>query len=151
MEYLVIARKWRPQVFEDVVGQDHVVKTLQNAISHGRVAHAFIFSGPRGVGKTSIARILAKALECESGPTETPCNQCPVCREITKSSSVDIYEIDGASNRGIDEIRELRENAKSFKEMSEKNIPAEAQAEQFFNDFSYRDVTDRKALRNDNT
>lgn len=112
MAYLVLARKWRPQDFSEVMGQSHVVQALQNAIRQGRVAHAYLFAGARGVGKTSVARILAKALECESGPTETPCNQCPVCREITKSSSVDIYEIDGASNRGIDEIRELRENAK---------------------------------------
>ena len=112
MEYLVLARKWRPQVFEDVVGQDHVVKTLKNAISHNRVAHAFIFSGPRGVGKTTVARILAKALNCEKGPSETPCNECTNCREITEGTSMDVHEIDGASNRGIDEIRELRENVK---------------------------------------
>lgn len=112
MAYLVLARKWRPQDFSEVIGQSHVVQALQNAVRQGRVAHAYLFAGARGVGKTSVARILAKALECESGPTETPCNQCPVCREITSGSSVDIYEIDGASNRGIDEIRELRENAR---------------------------------------
>ncbi|MGB4547463.1 MAG: DNA polymerase III subunit gamma/tau [Syntrophales bacterium] len=112
MEYLVLARKWRPQVFEDVLGQEHVVKTLKNAIRLGRVAHAYLFSGPRGVGKTSVARILAKALNCEKGPVEIPCNACVNCREITEGSSMDVNEIDGASNRGIDEIRELRENVK---------------------------------------
>jgi DNA polymerase-3 subunit gamma/tau len=112
MEYLVLARKWRPQVFEDVLGQEHVIKTLKNAIRLGRVAHAYIFSGPRGVGKTSVARILAKALNCEKGPVETPCNVCANCREITEGASMDVNEIDGASNRGIDEIRELRENVK---------------------------------------
>lgn len=112
MEYLVLARKFRPQSFEDVAGQEHVVKTLRNAISHGHVAHAFLFSGPRGVGKTTIARILAKSLNCENGPTPTPCNACSICREITDGSSLDVREIDGASNRGIDEIRELRENVK---------------------------------------
>jgi DNA polymerase-3 subunit gamma/tau len=112
MEYLVLARKWRPQVFEDVLGQEHVVKTLKNAIRLGRVAHAYLFSGPRGVGKTSVARILAKALNCEKGPSETPCNVCVNCREITEGTSMDVNEIDGASNRGIDEIRELRENVK---------------------------------------
>jgi DNA polymerase-3 subunit gamma/tau len=112
LEYLVLARKFRPQTFEDVAGQEHVVKTLRNAIGQGRVAHAFLFSGPRGVGKTSVARILAKSLNCEKGPTATPCNVCSNCREITKGSSLDVREIDGASNRGIDEIRELRENVK---------------------------------------
>lgn len=112
MEYLVLARKFRPQSFEDVAGQEHVVKTLRNAISHGHVAHAFLFSGPRGVGKTTIARILAKSLNCENGPTPDPCNVCSNCREITEGSSLDVREIDGASNRGIDEIRELRENIK---------------------------------------
>ncbi|MBW2596051.1 MAG: DNA polymerase III subunit gamma/tau [Deltaproteobacteria bacterium] len=112
MEYLVLARKWRPQIFEDVVGQDHVVKTLRNAVKLDRVAHAYIFSGPRGTGKTSVARILAKSLNCEKGPTEVPCNQCANCREITEGVSLDVREIDGASNRGIDEIRELRENIK---------------------------------------
>jgi DNA polymerase-3 subunit gamma/tau len=112
LEYLVLARKFRPQTFEDVAGQEHVVKTLRNSIGQGRVAHAFLFSGPRGVGKTSVARILAKSLNCEKGPTATPCNVCSNCREITNGSSLDVREIDGASNRGIDEIRELRENVK---------------------------------------
>jgi len=112
VEYLVLARKFRPQVFEDVLGQEHVVRTLSNAITQDRIAHAFLFSGPRGVGKTSIARILAKALNCEQGPTPTPCNQCVHCREITDGIAIDVREIDGASNRGIDEIRELRENVK---------------------------------------
>jgi DNA polymerase III subunit gamma/tau len=112
LEYLVLARKFRPQIFEDVAGQEAVVKTLRNSIGQGRVAHAFLFSGPRGVGKTSVARILAKSLNCEKGPTATPCNVCSNCREITNGSSLDVREIDGASNRGIDEIRELRENVK---------------------------------------
>ena len=112
MEYLVLARKCRPQTFEEVVGQEHVVKTLRNAIRQGRVAHAFIFSGPRGVGKTTVARILAKALNCEKGTSEIPCNVCTNCREIAEGISMDVREIDGASNRGIDEIRELRENVK---------------------------------------
>ncbi|MEA1971288.1 MAG: DNA polymerase III subunit gamma/tau [Thermodesulfobacteriota bacterium] len=112
MEYLVLARKWRPQIFEDVLGQDHVVKTLKNAVKLDRIAHAYIFSGPRGTGKTSVARILAKSLNCEKGPTEKPCNRCGNCMEITGGTSLDVREIDGASNRGIDEIRELRENIK---------------------------------------
>ncbi len=112
MSYLVLARKWRPQVFEDVVGQRPIIQTLQNAISQERVAHAFLFAGARGVGKTSTARILAKALNCETGPNINPCNQCTTCHEISSGSSMDVIEIDGASNRGIDEIRELRENVR---------------------------------------
>jgi DNA polymerase-3 subunit gamma/tau len=110
--YLVLARKWRPQIFEEVVGQKHITRALQNAISQQRVAHAFLFTGARGVGKTSTARILAKALNCEKGPQINPCNQCTNCREITHGTSIDVIEIDGASNRGIDEIRELRENVR---------------------------------------
>ncbi len=112
MSYLVLARKWRPQVFEEVVGQRAITQTLQNAISQKRVAHAFLFTGPRGVGKTSTARILAKALNCEAGPQINPCNQCVTCQEISSGISMDVIEIDGASNRGIDEIRELRENVR---------------------------------------
>ncbi len=112
MSYLVLARKYRPQTFEEVVGQDHVTRTLKNAIRADRVAHAILFAGPRGVGKTSVARILAKALNCEQGPAPVPCNVCKPCTEITKGIAVDVFEIDGASNRGIDEVRELRENVK---------------------------------------
>jgi len=110
--YLVLARKWRPQLFEEVIGQRHITQTLQNAISQKRVAHAFLFTGARGVGKTSSARILAKALNCEKGPQMNPCNQCTNCQEVTHGISMDVIEIDGASNRGIDEIRELRENVR---------------------------------------
>ncbi len=112
MAYLVLARKYRPQTFDEVVGQTHVVRTLKNALKQGRVAHALLFSGIRGIGKTTIARILAKAINCESGPTENPCNQCLACKEITEGRAVDVLEIDAASNRGIDEIRELRDNVR---------------------------------------
>jgi DNA polymerase III subunit gamma/tau len=110
--YLVLARKWRPQLFEEVIGQRHITQTLQNAISQKRVAHAFLFTGARGVGKTSSARILAKALNCEKGLRTNPCNECTTCQEVTHGTSMDVIEIDGASNRGIDEIRELRENVR---------------------------------------
>jgi DNA polymerase III subunit gamma/tau len=107
--YQVIARKWRPQTFRDLVGQEHVTETLKNAITKDRVAHAYIFSGARGVGKTTAARILAKALNCVHGPTAEPCGVCDACKEIASGNSLDVIEIDAASNRGIDQIRELRE------------------------------------------
>jgi DNA polymerase-3 subunit gamma/tau len=109
MSYQVIARKWRPQTFDDLVGQQHVTETLKNAIKNDRVAHAYIFSGARGVGKTTAARILAKALNCVKGPTPNPCGECDSCKEIAAGTSLDVIEIDAASNRGIDQIRELRE------------------------------------------
>ena len=109
MTYQVIARKWRPQTFADLVGQTHVTETLQNAIKNNRVAHAYIFSGARGVGKTTAARILAKALNCIKGQTAEPCGVCDSCKEIAAGTSLDVIEIDAASNRGIDQIRELRE------------------------------------------
>src|SRR5579864_1961376 len=113
MSYQVIARKWRPQTFAEVVGQAHVTRTLSNAIQSGRVAHAYLFSGPRGVGKTTTARILAKALNCAKGPTATPCNACDSCLRIAQGQEmVDVLEIDAASNRGIEEIRELRDNVR---------------------------------------
>ena len=112
MSYTVLALKWRPQGFGQVVGQDHVVNNLKNAIDKNRLAHAYMFAGPRGVGKTSCARILAKALNCKSGTTPDPCGKCPSCLDIAAGRSLDVIEIDGASNRGIDEIRSLRESVK---------------------------------------
>ena len=110
MSYLVMARKYRPRTFEDVVGQPHIVKTLENALVKGRFAHAYIFNGPRGVGKTTTARILARALNCINGPTINPCGECPACTEILSGTSMDVLEIDAASNNGVDDIRKLREN-----------------------------------------
>ena len=112
MSYIVLARKYRPQTFEQVIKQDHVTRTLTNAISLNRVAHAILLTGPRGTGKTTVARIMAKAMNCKDGPAPVPCNKCRSCREITSGSSVDVYEIDGASNNGVEQIRTLRENVK---------------------------------------
>ncbi|MDR1401232.1 MAG: DNA polymerase III subunit gamma/tau [Endomicrobium sp.] len=112
MSYLVLARKFRPQNFSEIIGQEHISQTLRNAISEKRIAHAYLFSGPRGCGKTTMARVLAKALNCKNGPTVEPCGICENCLAISKSSSIDVLEIDGASNNGIDEIRALRENVK---------------------------------------
>jgi len=122
MSYIVFALKWRPKSFDEIVGQSHIVTTLKNAISKNRLAHAYLFAGPRGVGKTSTARILARALNCKEGPTDTPCGKCPSCLEISAGRSLDVIEIDGASNRGIDEIRTLRENVKFSPTMGKYKI-----------------------------
>lgn len=112
MSYIIYARKYRPKTFDEIIGQKPVVQTLKNAVKNNRVAQAYIFSGMRGVGKTSAARILAKALNCQYGPTPTPCNKCEFCQSINEDRSIDVLEIDGASNRGIDEVRSLRESVK---------------------------------------
>ncbi len=112
MSYLVLARKYRPKTFDDIVGQEHIVTTLKNAIRSDHIAHAYLFAGPRGVGKTSMARILSKALNCHTGITISPCNECDICKCISNGNDIDVLEIDGASNRGIDSIRDLRQNVK---------------------------------------
>ncbi len=112
MSYLVLARKWRPKTFDDVIGQEYITQTLKNAVSSGKIAHALIFSGPRGVGKTSCARIVAKALNCEKGPTPEPCSGCTFCRDISEGKSLDVIEIDAASHTGVNDVREIIENIK---------------------------------------
>lgn len=112
MSYLVFARKYRPQRFEDVVQQEHVTRTLSNAIAKDRIPHALLFTGPRGTGKTTVARVLAKAMNCLEGPTAKPCNICRSCKEITSGHAADVFEIDGASNNSVDQVRELRDNLK---------------------------------------
>src|SRR3954471_23227710 len=114
MSYQVIARKWRPQKFDDVVGQQAVTRTLRNAIASGRLAHAFVFAGPRGVGKTTTARILARALSCAKGPTGDPCGECDVCREIAEGRDIDVLEIDAATHTGVDNVRDVIINGLSF-------------------------------------
>jgi len=122
MAYLVLARKYRPQRFDELVGQEHIARTLTNAIAQQRVHHAFLFTGARGVGKTSAARILAKSLCCAEGPTATPCGKCDFCREIAEGRSVDVMEIDGASNTGVDDVRTLREGARYMPSKGQRKI-----------------------------
>jgi len=122
MSYLVLARKWRPLTFDQMVGQEFVSRTLKNAVQTGRVAHAFLFTGSRGVGKTSAARILAKCLNCDHGPTAEPCNQCGSCVEITEGRSLEVYEIDGASNTSVDDVRELRDNIRYMPRQGKRRI-----------------------------
>ncbi len=122
MSYVVFARKYRPQTFEDVVAQEHVTRTLRNALSNDRIASGYLFCGPRGTGKTTVARILAKAVNCQNGPTPTPCGECPACQEITSGASLDVLEVDAASNTGVDDIRALRENVRYLPTRGKKRI-----------------------------
>ncbi|MFP4636403.1 MAG: DNA polymerase III subunit gamma/tau [Nitriliruptoraceae bacterium] len=122
MAYVSLYRKYRPRTFEEVVGQDHVTRTLRNAIDESRLAHAYLFTGPRGTGKTSTARILAAALNCESGPTSTPCGTCDQCTSIAAGSSVDVIELDMASHGGVDDARELRDRALYAPAMSRRKV-----------------------------
>ena len=122
MSYVALYRKWRPQTFTDVVGQKQVSETLMRAIREDKVAHAYLFSGPRGTGKTSVAKIFARAINCEKGPTDHPCNECTSCKQILNGQSMDVLEIDAASNRGIDEIRSLRESVKFLPVEGRKKI-----------------------------
>src|SRR2546430_8656068 len=122
MAYLVLARKCRPQRFDELVGQEHIARTLTNAIAQQRVHHAFLFTGARGVGKTSAARIRAKSLCCAEGPTANPCGKCDFCREIAEGRSVDVMEIDGASNTGVDDVRTLREGARYMPSKGKRKI-----------------------------
>jgi DNA polymerase-3 subunit gamma/tau len=122
MSYLVLARKWRPRTFDQMVGQEFISRTLKNAVQTEHVAHAFLFAGSRGVGKTSAARILAKCLNCDHGPAPEPCNECSSCREIDEGRSMDVYEIDGASNTSVDDIRELRENIKYLPRAGKRRV-----------------------------
>jgi DNA polymerase-3 subunit gamma/tau len=122
MSYTILARKYRPQQFDEVIAQNHVTRTLRNGLKSGRVSSGYLFTGPRGTGKTSTARLLAKALNCAEGPTETPCDKCPACLEIISGSSLDVLEIDAASNTGVDDIRTLRENVRYLPTTGKKRI-----------------------------